>query len=187
MKKLLPFLMILTCFSAPSCSDECAGALADLTTDLATNVIGSVFTGNPFNIFASIKNLVPVVSTCVGNDAGPSMSNYRVNYGTSESNYTDKEIDEDYQIVGITAGSTEMENFETTFNQPGFYELITVTDVNNDVKEDEEDNNTYSAEAPFNYSTSVKGNPRSRLIFEVLPNPDFTPDPDAPRVIFKRL
>lgn len=188
MKYLYPLLLFFS-ISNISCSAECQGALADLTTNLATSVIGTVLAGQPFSIGATILNSVPVVSTCIGNEAGSSNSNYAVNYGTSSGNFTSEELNDNYSIPPIQAGSSFKDNFETTFTQPGFYELITITDFFNQVEEENENNNTYDGEVSFRSSSMTKnnfGNPHSRLVFEVLPNPNYIPEKGTPKVIMIR-
>ncbi len=189
MKRII-LLITLTITLNTSCNDECKGALIDLTTSLFPSVVGTVLAGVPFNIGAVIENAIPAVATCIGNTAGISNSNYKVNYGTSSGNYTSNEENADYAIGSIDSGDSITENFETTFTEPGFYELITITDSNGQVEEDNENNNTYFAENEYrsaSQSTQSLGNPKSRLVFEVLPNPDFRPEEGMPKVIMIRL
>lgn len=172
-----------------SCNKECGGALVDLTTSLIPSVVGTVLAGVPFNIDAVIENAIPTLTACTGRTAGSSTSNYKINYGEQEGNFTSNEEDANYLIGSIASGNSITESFETLFTQPGFYELITITDFGNVVDEENENNNTFNTQTEFRAESTSdfdRGNPQSRLVFEVVANPDFTPERGMPRVFFTR-
>ena len=103
MKKIILFVTLFS-FTSISCNSECKKSLADLTTNLVSTGI-SILAGTEFNIGATILNIGKTVTDCINSNAGETTSNYKVNYGESEGNFTSEEIDDNYAIPPIAAGS----------------------------------------------------------------------------------
>ncbi len=190
--KKITLILFLTSFLHFSCNDDdCKDGIIDLITNLAVDASVTILAGAPFDVSATIQNAISVIDDCTasnGNESGPSVSNYKVNFGEEENNFTEEEMNQNFDIPSIMPDDQFNDDFETTFMAPGFYELITITDVNDSITEENEDNNTFVEELGFRISSPnvVIGNPLSRLVIEVLPNPDFVWDGSTPKVLMVR-
>lgn len=168
----------------------CETALCDLITGFAIQGVISITSGVPFGIPNAIDNTLEAFESCRNEilktrDANASQSRMRIDFDDEESgSYDQNEVNSNFDVDPISAGGRATENYVYSFNDPGFYRLITSCDVSDTNQERDEENNDSSplfvpAGKSINGQQAYQNKP---LIIHVLPNPNFKRKPGQPRV-----
>ncbi|MCB9294497.1 MAG: hypothetical protein H6559_15445 [Lewinellaceae bacterium] len=180
----LLILAFMPLFISTSCEDDAKLCdileKADLTCDIGLST-ASIILGESMNIINQVTNLifggVNALADCT-KTAEASDSDVNVLYRESPDAAWEITKNFDLLIKSLIAGGLDEQAVELLLNKPGQYVFETNADVEDDVDERDENNNTASiggrGMASNNYARSA--------ILTVLPNPDYTPDPGRPQV-----
>lgn len=185
---LLFALLLPISFSNSSCNKECTLALADLITSLAVSGFTTVTVGVPFNIASVIANVPNTIIKCAAGEiaetltAGNSQSRIIANYDENgDGTFVKNVLDSNFEVPQIPSGMEATEDYQTLFQEPGDYRLITIADDKDDVEERDETNNASDPQG-IEAGRGTAHSSGTPLIIRVLPNPNFTREKGEPYV-----
>lgn len=185
---LLVFFLLSVTSGNYNCSPECQAALADLVTEVAFQGTVTIVAGTNFDVPNAIDNVLNTLEKCQDDiaetlGANATESRLKIDYDvdpTPNQNFSETQLNDNFSVPAIPAGSTAMQKYSFEFDEPGDYRLITFCDDKKQTEERDENNNDSAPE----YAQAGKlANPgKQALIIRVLPNPNFKRKDGDPKV-----
>ncbi len=179
-KTILYILMPTLIMSNVSCTGdpECDSSIIDLTIQVSIAAGSTIIAGVPFNVGSLIPCALKTGVDCQDQirTAVASVAKMATSKKQASGQYTNIE-NKNYNVPQIPADSQANTNVATTFTEPGDYQIITFADVQNNVNEFDENNNSSN---PLNAGARMV----SQTI-HVLPNPNYKKPANAPTVIME--
>jgi hypothetical protein len=191
------FILLLLCGNLffLGCKGEkisCPVALADLTINILTDVVTDVALGVPFSLLSLTKNIPEFVKDCANEKylghAGRFTNFVQINIldessGTYIPCSSSNCLGGPFVVDGLDADQGLEEGYEVNFHEPGSYQVITITDYNNEVEESNESNNSDEKVRPRASDSEALSH---GIFITVLPDRDYLKPEGAPRVEIRR-